>query len=472
MPETRILIVDDEPSMRSALCRTLRTIPAELVTACDGIEALDLLHEHPRDAFAVAIVDLRMPRMDGLALLAEIRRFGPATQILMLTGAGTIETAVQAMRMGASDFIEKPFDPEALRDQVLAALQIWKAKRPARQAGDESATPGCEFVGDSKTMQEMRHLAQRLGDSDALVLIQGESGTGKEQFAKSVHQHGKRAEEPFVPIDTSALGATVVESELFGHTKGAFTGAQSGRQGLLRAAGRGTVFLDEVGDLPLGMQTRLLRVLQERTVRPVGTERVYPIEARLMAATNRDLLEAVARGEFRDDLYHRLNVVTVTMPPLREHKEDLAPLAAHFLAKYGKKRAELSGISAEASAALHAHDWPGNVRELENAILRAVVIGSSTLVEAGDLPLHIVAGVQPGPPGSANEAAEIPDDAPAPQVAGGTLAACEREAIVTALHTSNGNRTMAAEILGIGVATLYRKIRKYDIRPPEPTPSR
>ncbi len=444
-----------------------------MLTYGDGLHAIDALRNHSRDDFAVAIVDLLMPRMDGLQLLPEIRRMGPATQVLMLTGTGTIQTAVAAMRMGASDFIEKPFDQVALREKVHAGIRVWAAKRAAVGSAATSGQADQHLIGESEAMKAILDLARRMSDNDALVLIQGESGTGKEQFAKAVHDGSRLASEPFVPIDTSTLGASVVESELFGHTKGAFTGAHSTRQGLLRAAGRGTVFLDEVGDLPLELQTRLLRVLQERTVRPVGSERAYPVEARLMAATHRNLLDAVNRGEFRDDLYHRLNVVAVTMPPLRDHKEDIASLASHFLRKYGKKRPELTSVSAEALTALRAYDWPGNVRELENAILRAVVIGTSDTIRVDDLPAHIATGgASEYAPADKRISDSTPDSplaadsqrAGGSPLAGGTLAAYERDAIVAALEAAHGNRTLAAEILDIGVATLYRKIRKYQIQ--------
>jgi two-component system response regulator HydG len=311
-------------------------------------------------------------------------------------------------------------------------------------------------------------MVRQVAASEATLLIQGESGTGKEQLAKAIHFGGNRAGNPFVPIDMSSISVTVIESELFGHTKGAFTSASRDREGLLRAAGKGTVFLDEIGELPLNMQTRLLRVLQEREVRPVGSEKMLPIEARLIVATNKDLASAVKRKEFREDLYHRLNVVELTMPPLRERTEDISLLAQHFLLKYRDERPTVEGIADEALALLSEYNWPGNVRELENAILRAVVVGTSELIGISDLPLHVTrssteaAGLGPRRSAQAEACgsnATSADSLPAT----GTLASYEREAIITALEKSGGNRERAAKLLDIGVATLYRKLKRYHI---------
>jgi len=462
----KILIVDDEPAMRSALRRALRRFHCPLVAAGDGTEAFALLQQHPAGAFSVAVVDLRMPGMDGIELLGRIKQRSPETQVLLLTGRGTISDAVRAMRLGADDFLEKPFDPDALCERVRTAQQVWAAKRglarPDCPLGRRGALQA--LVGESAEMVRIRRLACRMSNTDVTLLVQGESGTGKEQFARAVHYGGCRAAEPFVVVDTAAMSATVIESELFGHAKGAFTGAEAPREGLLRAAGRGTVLLDEIGHLPLPMQSRLLRVLQEREVRPVGSDETFPVYARFIAASNKDLAAAVARGEFREDLYHRLNVISVTMPPLRERKEDIAILAQHFLIKYADQRPTVRGFSSEAIAALIAYDWPGNVRELENAILRALILGSSDRIQLADLPVQIAEpDVRPEAerfdPGLSSR---CPSGASAGRV--GTLAACEKQAIASALEAANGNRTEAAKILGIGVATLYRKMKRYGLR--------
>ena len=465
MGQGTILIVDDEPAMRSALRRALGHRHYAFVMAGSGGEALAAFEGCANGEIAVAVVDLRMPDMNGLQVLVGIKRRSPETRVLLLTGHATIPIAVQAMRCGADDFLEKPFVLDALRERVRAAARAWAVRRPP----DTLTEPPCReqrsinLVGESAKMRHLRQLARQLSGSEAVLLIEGESGTGKEEFAKAVHCSGPRASDPFVPIDMSTLGGPVIESELFGHVKGAFTGAESTRKGMLRAARKGTVLLDEIGDLPLNMQTKLLRVLQERVARPVGSEEAFAVEARLIAATNKDLSAAVTRGEFREDLYHRLNVVSVAMPPLRERKADILLLAQRFLSKYGNERPTVSGISQEAEAALVAYDWPGNVRELENAILRALIMGGSELIQIADLPASVTAGAgglcRRVPQADKDEFAESPPREPRD----GTLASREQQAIIEALEHANGNRARAAEILEIGIATLYRKMRRYQI---------
>lgn len=471
MADFKLLIVDDEPSMRSALTRALRRRDCDITVATDGAEAIEILEQHHSGEFSVAVVDLCMPRIDGLELLAEIKRRSPATQVLILTGKGTVADAVRAMRLGADDFLEKPFDPDALRERVRTAQRLWNVKRaPTRSYASVEPLDGFQnLLGQSPCMERSRRLAQRLGASDAMLLVQGESGTGKERFAHAVHFGGKRASHPFVAIDLASISASVIESELFGHAKGAFTNAIGAREGLIRSAGNGTVFLDEIGELPLDMQTTLLRVVQEREVRPVGSETVFPVRARLIAATNRNLIDAVQRGRFREDLYHRLNVIEVTLPPLRERKADIPVLAERFLAKFKDERPAVTGFAADTLALLTEHDWPGNVRELENAVLRAIVVGTSALIEVKDLPLHVGTPTQRPVALSLRgtpyvRADSLESGADKRSLAVGTLASHERDAIVAALEESNGNRKRAAKILEIGVATLYRKLKSYDIR--------
>lgn len=476
MAVVKLLIVDDEASMRSALTRALRCQDCDITVAADGAEAVAILEQQLPVEFSVAIVDLCMPQMDGLELLVEIRRRSPATQVLILTGKGTVADAVRAMRLGADDFLEKPFDPDVLRKRVRTAQRLWSVKRtPAQPCSSGDPVDGFQnLLGQSPRMQRIRRLAQRLGVSDAMLLIQGESGTGKEQFARAVHFGGKRSRDPLVAIDLASISPTILESELFGHAKGAFTNAIGAREGLIRSAGKGTVFLDEIGELPLNMQTTLLRVIQEREVRPVGNEAVLPVEARLIAATNRNLADAVRRGEFREDLYHRLNVIEVTLPRLRDRKEDIPALAERFLAKFNDERPAVTEISDDALALLTEHDWPGNVRELENAVLRALVVGTSEVIEVKDLPLQVRESIAGGP--LSGSTARPPDKSGFHSARGsesgtverssavGTLASHERDAIVAALEETDGNRRRAAEILDIGVATLYRKLKRYDIR--------
>jgi DNA-binding NtrC family response regulator len=462
----KLLVVDDEPLMRSALFRTLKQRDHEITLANDGIDAVAILERSPPDTFGAAIIDLNMPRMNGHELLGEIKRRCPATQVIILTGTGTIDDAVRAMRAGADDFLLKPYDPYSLRERVRAAEHVWSVKRMSavEPNRDRRADAFDRFLGNSPEMRRVQALARRMGDSEATLLIQGESGTGKEEFARAVHRCGKRKSAPFVTVDLASISPDVIGSELFGHARGAFTGAVEARTGLIRSAGKGTIFFDEIGELPLGLQTTLLRVIQEHKVRPVGSEEIFPVEARVITATNRDLVEAVHEGRFRKDLYHRLNVVEVTLPPLRERKEDIPELAAHFLDKYIDERPTIQGFTSEALALLALHDWPGNVRELENAVLRAVVVGTSELIEVGDLPLQVARSIPAGPIGEALIKAQASSQASGNAVgAAAALADCERDAIAAALAESHGHRKQAAEILGIGVATLYRKLKRYEI---------
>jgi len=466
LTEYALLLVDDEGSTLNALRRTLRTPDRRILAAHDGLEAISTIQAYPSEAFAVAIVDLKMPRMDGMKTLLAIKRCSPATQVLMLTGHGSISDAVEAMRAGADDFLEKPFEPEFLRAKVVAAERQWAARRGAGAdapiAGPKAISDN--LIGASEQMDELRRFAFRMGNSDVTILIRGESGTGKGALARAIHFGGRRARKPFVSIDTPTLSATMIESELFGHSKGAYTGAVEHREGLLRTAGKGTVFLDEIGDLPLPLQTKLLRVLQERLVRPVGMECDLPIEARFIAATNRDMAAAVESGRFREDLYHRLNVVNVVVPPLREHKPDIPILAERFLKRYVDERPTVTGFSHEVHTALLAYDWPGNVRELENIVLRAVVLGAHDVIQLEDLPEHILH------PASSTVRDILQHNARQPVLfhsaseAGGSLACYEQKAILSALKESGGNRAKAAAILKIGVATLYRKMKKYKLR--------
>jgi len=444
--------------MAAALARALRRTDREVVCALSGDDACATIEQRSPATLAVAIVDLHMPGVDGFEVLARLKRSSPATQVLILTGHGTIAAAVRAMRLGAADFLEKPFDDDVLCARVQMAQRVWHAAVARDGLADRChAASGDEFlIGCSSAIRAVRRVVAQMSGSAATVLVEGESGTGKEQFAQAVHFGGRRAGDPFVVVDCSALSPTVVESELFGHAKGAFTGAEHERAGLFRAAAGGTVFLDEIGDLPASTQAKLLRVLQERQVRPIGSETVHPLRARFIAATNRDLRKAAECGDFRNDLYHRLNVVTVLMPPLRARRADIPLLVEHFLQKYGAERPALRGITDEALAVLRAYDWPGNVRELENAVLRAIVLGTSNMIETCDLPPQLI--LPRTPPGSGETQCRA--DA---RVNMGTLANSEDAAIRAALTRTHGNRTRAAAILGIGVATLYRKLKKYGI---------
>jgi DNA-binding NtrC family response regulator len=463
MAKDRILIVDDEAALVAALTRALRDPEYAISGAGSGAAACAIVEEAPAGAFAVAIIDVHMPGMDGLELLARLKRHTPQTQVLVLTGRGTIRTAVAAMRLGANDFLEKPFDTDAFRTRVRAAVRVWRASQAPGPAGTPAgAVAGALLVGASAAMQALRQMAVRMADADATVLVEGESGTGKELFARAVHFAGRRAAEPFVVVDGAALSATVLESELFGHSKGAFTGAERERPGLLRAAAAGTVFFDEIGELAPEAQARLLRVLQEREVRPVGAEGMQPVHARFIAATNRKLAAAVADGAFREDLYHRLNVISVQMPPLRARRADIPLLIAHLLEKHRAER-PVAGVDADALAALCAYDWPGNVRELENVVLRGLTLGDADTLRHGDLPLHLSHPALQAGGTSAADGQLVTCGAALRGASCGALAASEQDAICAALAQCGGNRERTAKALGIGVATLYRKLKKYNI---------
>lgn len=444
MSQFRLLIADDDPLLCSALARVLRTLDCAVTTANDGLQALSILDEQGADA---ALVDLLMPRMDGLQFLKRALQRAPELQVIMLTGHGSVPSAVEAMRLGAVDFIEKPAPPEAVRRRVQAAYRVWDSRRSAAPGTAARLSGGASLlVGESVPMRELRRLARRLGDRDVTVLIQGESGTGKEQFAREVHHSGNRAHAPFIAIDIPSLGESMVEGELFGHVKGAYTGADSDRDGLICAAGQGTVFLDEIGDISTRMQMKFLRVLQEKEVRPVGSDRARPIEARFIVATNRDLALAVDAGTFRTDLFYRLDVVTVTIPPLRDRRADIALLAENFRRKYVSERSNVTGIGTDALQALASHDWPGNVRELENVVLRAMVTGCSEVITLADLPPHIT---------------RLPESDVVEAMDESSLAAIERETILQVLSRADGNRRAAARLLGISESTLYRRLRRY-----------
>jgi DNA-binding NtrC family response regulator len=440
-----ILIVDDEDATRE-LCRDIAAdIGLEVHTASTTNEALELLEQSPVD---MVVTDLRVPQLGGLELLRRINSIQPNTPVMVLTQYGTIETAVAATRLGARDYVTKPFHVDELRAKVERLIQSVELDHENRVLREQLRTrPGFGgLIGVSAKMQRVYKMVEKVSQHKHPVLILGESGTGKELVARSVHFLGVRQNKPFVPVDCSALVATLIESELFGHVKGAFTGAQHARTGLLEAGNGGTVFLDEIGDLPVDMQAKLLRALQEREIRPLGaTERVR-IDLRVIAATNRDLESAIRTGAFRQDLYFRLNVVQIKLPPLRERKSDIPLLVNFFLEKFSDPQRPTRSISEDAMRRLMAYDWPGNVRELENAIERAVALGSGPILHIGDLPSNL----QQGSSEKTIESNELT-----------TIEEMERRFIVRALRETNGDKLAAARILGIGKTTLYRKLKQY-----------
>jgi DNA-binding NtrC family response regulator len=440
-----ILIVDDEDATRE-LCRDIATeMGLEVRTASTTNEALEVLEQSPID---IVVTDLRVPQLGGLELLKRASLIQPNTAVMVLTQYGTIETAVEATRLGAQDYVTKPFHIEELRAKIARLVQSVELDHENRVLREQLRTrPGFGgLIGVSAKMQRVYKMVEKVSQHHYPVLILGESGTGKELVARSVHFLGLRQNKPFVPVDCSGLVPTLIESELFGYVKGAFTGAQHARTGLLEAGNGGTVFLDEIGDLPVDLQAKLLRALQEREIRPVGaTERVR-IDLRIIAATNRDLEATIRAGGFRQDLYFRLNVVQIKLPPLRERKSDIPLLVNFFLEKFSDPQRPIRTISEDAMRRLMAYDWPGNVRELENAVERAVALGSGPILHIGDLPSNL----QQGASEKSLESNELT-----------TIQEMERRFILRALRETNGDKLAAARLLGIGKTTLYRKLKQY-----------
>jgi two-component system response regulator HydG len=441
-----VLIVDDEDATRS-LCHDVVTDSGlRTRTASTTEQALEILDQMPVD---ILITDLRVPQIGGLELLKRVRTSYPQTAVLVLTQYGTIESAVEATRLGAADYITKPFHIPELRsklDRMIRLLDVDQENRVLRET--LRTRPGfADLIGVSVKMQRVYRLIERVSQHAYPVLILGESGTGKELVARSVHYSGVRRNKPFIPVDCSSLVPTLIEAELFGYVKGAFTGALHAKQGLMEIADGGTLFLDEIGDLPFDMQAKLLRALQEKEVRPVGSTDRIPLSARIIAATNRDLDVAVRQGTFRQDLFFRLNVVQIKIPPLRERKTDIPILVNSFLEKFSEANGRMRTISEDAIARMMAYDWPGNVRELENAIERAIALGSGPILHAGDLPTNLQYGTGDRLP---------PNDELLP------LDELERRAILRALREAGGDKLAAARMLGIGKTTLYRKLKQYD----------
>jgi two-component system, NtrC family, response regulator AtoC len=440
----RILVVDDEVGVRSFIADALEVDGHSVVQAADGVEALARLGEQ---SFHLIVSDLKMPRMDGLGLLRAVRRDQPEVEVVVLTAHGTVDSAVEAMKEGAFDFLQKPVEsPAALRLLVNRAVErhrLSAAKEAAGSAGEPPLSHG------APAMQPVERALRKVAATDATVLLLGESGSGKEVAARALHRWSGRAAGPFVAINCAALSENLLESELFGHEKGAFTGAHARQRGRIELAEGGTFFLDEVGELASGLQAKLLRVLQEKRFERVGGRQTVEANVRWVAATNRDLPAMIRAGAFREDLYHRLAVFPVRMPPLRERREDIGPLAdtllARIAASLGRTRLRLGD---DARAALLAASWPGNVRELANVLERSAILADGEEIGADDLSLLVEAP---------------PPEAPAVAGSAGTMEDIERKAIERALAATGGNRRRAATMLGIGLRTLYEKLKRYGL---------
>src|SRR5713101_4516760 len=440
-----LLVVDDDAHIRE-VCRTVAEESSmKVYDVPSAEEALELMEVSSID---ILLTDLRLPGTSGLELLKKVTSIHPDVAVVMLTQYGTIDSAVEATRMGAADYVTKPFRVEELRarlEQVTHGVELRRENRLLRE--QLRSRPGFGgLIGMSPRMERVYKMIEKVSVRDHPVLILGESGTGKELVARSIHFSGPRKDRPFAPVDCSALVPTLIESELFGYVKGAFTGAMQAKQGLLEAAQGGTLFLDEIGDLPVDLQAKLLRVLQEREVKPVGSTERRQINVRIIAATNRDLETAIRNGAFRQDLYFRLNVVQLKLPPLRDRKSDIPLLVTAFLEKFSDPRGPVRTISEDAMRRLIAYDWPGNVRELENAIERAVALGSGPILHVGDLPSNLQYPTTERTP----EKDEILP-----------LEELERRAILRTLRETGGDKLSAARMLGIGKTTLYRKLKQY-----------
>jgi DNA-binding NtrC family response regulator len=449
----RLLIVDDEQSIRR-LCVTVgEALGFVCLEAASGETALALLEEQPAH---MILTDMVMPQMSGLEFLEKVKKMLPRTEVAVMTGHGSVETAVQAMKLGAYDYISKPFSPlEELRlflRRMAEKVRLVEENQFLRDRMDtETQLHG--IVGTSAKIQDVLRMVSRLKDTRTPVLITGESGTGKELVARAIHFRGSFASRPFVAVDCGSLVPTLIESELFGYEKGAFTGALKARTGLFQSADGGTIFLDEIGELPLEMQAKLLRVLQEKEVRPVGSNQRSKVDVRVIAATNRDLESEYRTGTFRKDLYFRLNVVTVHVPALRERRSDIPMLAHWFLERCAPGRAVQ--VTNAAMKSLLQYDWPGNVRELENCIERAVALGDQQVIDVDDLPPALASAGQPI------------DEAAVPASSNGLtstdLEDIERSTIERVFQQVKGDKVLAGKMLGISRATLYRKLKRYNI---------
>ncbi len=459
MQHARILLVEDEINMARTLAKILERKGYRVATASNGEEAVAHLKTERPD---VIVTDLNMPVMDGMALLRHLR--GPddsddgtrrllTPPTVVLTGHGSTHAAVEAMKMGAYDYLVKPCNPDELLmtlDQILRVSQLERENERLRAEVARHQGFG-EIIGHSAAMREVYTMIAAVAGNDSSILITGESGTGKELVARTIHDRSARAEQPFVAMNCGAVSDTLLDSQLFGHKRGAFTGAIAEHDGVFQAANGGSLFLDEIAEIPLALQPKFLRAIQEREVVPLGTHRPVSVDIRLIAVTNRDLEQEVSAGRFRSDLFYRLNVVHLELPPLRERREDVPALAQHYVARYADAfNVEPKIIDPEALDRLTGYDWPGNVRELQNVIERCFALAPAAHIDLASLPASVRSG--PRPTSGMDFGEEVP-----------SLAAMERELIVAALRKSAGNKNQAARALGIDRQRLYRKLEKYDL---------
>jgi len=463
----RLLVVEDEARIRAIVIKLFEADGYAVEAVGDAESALERVGDLAPD---VALLDLALPGMGGIELLGRLKAEHPRLQAVIMTAHGSIASAVEAMRLGAFDYVTKPFDNTELKLVVGRALALARleARVETLEGQLEERFRPENMVGNSGAMADIFQRIAKIAPLDTTVLIQGESGTGKELVARAIHRYSKRKDGPFVAVNCGAIPPTLVESEFFGHERGAFTGARERRRGRIELAGGGTLLLDEVADLPANAQVGLLRVLEERELVRVGGERPIPTDVRIIAASNVDLAEAVEEGSFREDLFWRLNVVAFRIPPLRERREDVPLLADHFLRRFTDKldRRDVTGFDPAALSLLVAHDWPGNVRELENTIEHAVALAAGTTVASDDLPPRLRAGGAP-----AGEGASDPGTGPLQQAVTRAQEAVERRMIEDALAHAGGNRTEAAKALGVSRRTLFTKIRDLRVEPEPDQPN-
>jgi len=492
----RILVADDEPNLRRVLHAILRREGHEVVQAVDGAEALSML-----EGVDVVVTDLRMPKVDGMEVLRTAVRTHPQTPVIMVTAYGSVGQAVEAIKAGAFDYIEKPFEQDQIRLIIEKAVKQAAANRVApRQAlysggeGREEAKGRYGLVGDSPEMHHIFGVIEKVADSPSTVLITGESGTGKELVAKALHENSSRKNGPFIKINCAAIPKTLMESELFGYEKGAFTGATSSKPGRFELADAGTLFLDEIGEIPVEMQVKLLRAIQESEFERVGGIKTIKVDVRLITATNRDLEQEIARGNFRDDLYYRLNVVPLQVPPLRKRRGDIPLLVRHIIKRFNERlKKNVAGIADDALTLLESHSWPGNIRELENVLERTILFSKAETISRADLPEELgtspsgLIAVPPSTPAPAASAPAAPvaaepanDDGEEAASAGDTslkdivraeTSRVERELIAKALNETGGNVTQAAKLLKISRKSLQMKMKELGLRDTEPPPT-
>jgi two-component system response regulator HydG len=460
----RIFVIDDNDTMREGMTVTLKKAGHEVFAFRSGVEGVKALEKRP-DAADLVITDLKMDEMDGIEVVKAVKALNPHVVLMMVTGAASVATAVEAMRQGASDYLEKGFTPDVLRAKVDAALELSRVRAKVEKleatrevlTRDVQGRVGASLIGDSEPIQKLLNQVRRAAATDATVFIHGESGTGKELVARMLHELSPRAQGPFIVTHCAALAETLLESELFGHERGAFTGAVKRKLGRFELADGGTLFLDELGEISPAVQTKLLRVLQEREVQRVGGEDTIKVDVRVIAATHRDLKAEVAAGRFREDLYYRLVVVPLELPPLRERPEDIGTLARHFVAKHGPRiNPKVKGLTSAAVSALGRYAWPGNVRELENAIEQSLVFAEGSELDEKDLPAFLH-----GPAARAAQsqgALPVPHgDRPLPDI----LEDLERQLIERAYEKAKRVKTETARLLGIKTSALYYKLEKY-----------